>query len=100
MTNEKIAELLAKSDAREDEFYRVYRLLDKLANEIDSLRFDALADFDFRFTCDDEHASQFWSDMETAREGIYGAMEELRSLGARETLRYGKLCEIRRRQSA
>ena len=99
MTDKKIAELMAKSDERSEKFYRIYRLLDKMAEEIDGLRFDALEDFSFRFTGDDEHASQFWSDMETAREGIYGAMDELRSLGARETLRYGKLCDIQRRQN-
>lgn len=84
------ARLMAQADARREIIQSTYKDLDKIADKVDELRADVLWEYP-DFGCRNKNAHEYWSQIETALEGLYGAMDALKSLSAIELMKWAKL---------
>ena len=87
---EQRTRLMAKADARREIIQCVYKDLDKIADKVDDLRADVLREYP-DFGCRNKYTHEYWAQIETALEGLYGAMNALKNLSAIELCKWGKL---------
>lgn len=83
--------LMRQSDERREVIQATYKTLDAIAEKVSELRSDVLWEYDADIVNRNKDAAAYWGNIETALDGLYDAMENLRALSAIELIKWGKL---------